>query len=188
MSVPSTSILVRVTGLLSMSIDRLLKVRRDVRDGKGLTRRLTRLGRRLTEGGRGRGLLCRTGRGENLVLFISFLSVVVAVDIGGRIMSVLVTKVYVLVTTVMLCHGLTLFADLAASSLEVNVFHIAALYGVDVLVVNVIFTFLDTISIVAFSRGKRGLFTVMLLSYVVIFVNVMSPGLPCGERANLHLP
>lgn len=186
LSVPDADVLIRMAELLDVSVSQLLGI--ELENKSDVSEELAKLNEQLAQKNRKEKLLLQTNKKRGMILFLSFLSMLISLLVKNEIISILLVGTCLLLAIAILYRNLALLTSVTTDDLRIGALRITTLFNIGVLVVGIIFALLTGFHVIAFSENGEKMFAMSIISCVILFAGIMSPKLPFSKHTGLRLP
>ena len=189
LSVPDAEVLIHMAQVLEVPVSALLDVEIPNTETADLTKELERLNQELSEANQRAALLHRADGKRNLILFLSFLSMLVSLAAEKEIISVLLSGLCILACLFILYRNLALLTAVTSDDLKpLHTLRTATLFNGALLLVCMAMTVLTGLDILTLSENQEKIFAILLISGIILFFGMISPRLPFTRHTGLRLP
>ncbi len=188
LSVPDADVLIRMAEVLEVPVSKLLGIEVNEVAGDDLSNELARLNEELAEIKRAEITAIHANQKRNLILFLSFVSMLFAMMIKNEIISIILTGLCIIAAVCVLYKNLALLTSLTTDDMRIKTLKITTIFNVLILIIGIVFSVLVGLDIVTVSENGEKLFAMLLISCVMIFGGIVSPKLPFSRHTGLRLP
>lgn len=186
LSVPDADVLIQIAELLDVSVSQLLGI--ELESNSNVSDELAKLNEQLAQKNRKEKVLLQANKKRGMILFLSFLAMLVALLIKNEIISILLVGICLLLAIAVLYRNLALLTSITTDDLRIGTLRITTLFNIGVLVVGIIFALLTGFHVITFSENGEKMLAMALVSCVIIFSGIISPKLPYNRHTGLRLP
>lgn len=184
LSVPDADVLIEMANLLDVSVSQLLGIEESIHSNGNLAELNEQLARKKQK----EKLLYQANQKRGLILFVSFLSMMITMSVKNEVVSILMAGICMLIAAIVLYRNLALFTSLTTDDLRIGIFRVTTLCNISILIIGIVFAFLSAVDVITFSENGEKLFAMVLLSCIMVFIGIVSPKLPYNRHTGLRLP
>ena len=188
LSVPDADVLIEMANLLDVSVSQLLGIEESIHSNGNLAKELAELNEQLARKKQKEKLLYQANQKRGLILFVTFLSMMITMSVKNEVVSILMAGICMLIAGIVLYRNLALFTSLTTDDLRLGIFHVTTLCNISILIIGIVFAFLSAVDVITFSENGEKLFAMVLLSCIMVFIGIVSPKLPYNRHTGLRLP
>ena len=188
LSVPDADVVIHMADLLNVSVSQLLGVDEEDQANRDLSDELSKLNEQLAKKSQQEKLLLQALKKRGLIIFFSFMAMLIALLVENEIASILLVGLCVFATVLVLYRNLALLTSTTTNDLRLGILRITSLFNVGILIVGIAFSLLVAFDIISFSENSEKLFAMGLVSCVILFAGIMAPKLPYTKHTGLRLP
>lgn len=188
LSIPDADVLIEMANLLDVSVSQLLGIEESIHSNGNLAEELAELNEQLARKKQKEKLLYQANQKRGLILFVSFLSMMITMSVKNEVVSILMAGICMLIAAIVLYRNLALFTSLTTDDLRIGIFRVTTLCDIGILIIGIVFAFLSAIDVITFSENGEKLFAMVLLSCIMVFIGIVSPKLPYNRHTGLRLP
>ena len=188
LSVPDADVLIEMANLLDVSVSQLLGIEESIHSNGNLAKELAELNEQLARKKQKEKLLYQANQKRGLILFVSFLSMMITMSVKNEVVSILMAGICMLIAGIVLYRNLALFTSLTTDDLRLGIFRVTTLCNISILIIGIVFAFLSAVDVITFSENGEKLFAMVLLSCIMVFIGIVSPKLPYNRHTGLRLP
>lgn len=188
LSVPDADVLIEMANLLDVSVSQLLGIEESIHSNGNLAEELAELNEQLARKKQKEKLLYQANQKRGLILFVSFLSMMITMSVKNEVVSILMAGICMLIAVIVLYRNLALFTSLTTDDLRIGIFRVTTLCNISILIIGIVFAFLSAVDVITFSENGEKLFAMVLLSCIMVFIGIVSPKLPYNRHTGLRLP
>lgn len=188
LSVPDAEALIKMAELLEVPVSKLLGIESKENNVRDLTEELARLNEQLAMKNQKENLAKRANEKRGLILFLSFLSMLIALCVENAVVSLVLTGGCVLFAVIVLYGNLALLTSITTDDMKLNVLRITTIVNVVALIVAVLMAILTATNVLTFNQHNEKMFAMILISCILIFAGMISPKLPFTRHTGLRLP
>lgn len=188
LSVPDADVLIEMANLLDVSVSQLLGIEESIHSNGNLAKELAELNEQLARKKQKEKLLYQANQKRGLILFVTFLSMMITMSVKNEVVSILMAGICMLIAGIVLYRNLALFTSLTTDDLRLGIFHVTTLCNISILIIGILFAFLSAVDVITFSENGEKLFAMVLLSCIMVFIGIVSPKLPYNRHTVLRLP
>ena len=188
LSIPDADVLIEMANLLDVSVSQLLGIEESIHSNGNLAEELAELNEQLARKKQKEKLLYQANQKRGLILFVSFLSMMITMSVKNEVVSILMAGICMLIAGIVLYRNLALFTSLTTDDLRIGIFRVTTLCNISILFIGIVFAFLSAVDVITFSENGEKLFAMVLLSCIMVFIGIVSPKLPYNRHTGLRLP
>lgn len=188
LSIPDADVLIEMANLLDVSVSQLLGIEESIHSNGNLAEELAELNEQLARKKQKEKLLYQANQKRGLILFVSFLSMMITMSVKNEVVSILMAGICMLIAAIVLYRNLALFTSLTTDDLRIGIFRVTTLCNISILIIGIVFAFLSAVDVITFSENGEKLFAMVLLSCIMVFTGIVSPKLPYNRHTGLRLP
>lgn len=188
LSVPDADVLIEMANLLDVSVSQLLGIEESIYSNGDLAEELAELNEQLARKKQKEKLLYQANQKRGLILFVTFLSMMITMSVKNEVVSILMAGICMLIAGIVLYRNLALFTSLTTDDLRLGIFRVTTLCNISILIIGIVFAFLSAVDVITFSENGEKLFAMVLLSCIMVFIGIVSPKLPYNRYTGLRLP
>ncbi len=174
--------------LLDVSVSQLLGIEESIHSNGNLAEELAELNEQLARKKQKEKLLYQANQKRGLILFVTFLSMMITMSVKNEVVSILMAGICMLIAGIVLYRNLALFTSLTTDDLRLGIFRVTTLCNISILIIGIVFAFLSAVDVITFSENGEKLFAMVLLSCIMVFIGIVSPKLPYNRHTGLRLP
>lgn len=188
LSIPDADVLIEMANLLDVSVSQLLGIEESIHSNGNLAEELAELNEQLARKKQKEKLLYQANQKRGLILFVSFLSMMITMSVKNEVVSILMAGICMLIAAIILYRNLALFTSLTTDDLRIGIFRVTTFCNISILIIGIVFAFLSAVDVITFSENGEKLFAMVLLSCIMVFIGIVSPKLPYNRHTGLRLP
>ena len=188
LSIPDADVLIEMANLLDVSVSQLLGIEESIHSNGNLAEELAELNEQLARKKQKEKLLYQANQKRGLILFVSFLSMMITMSVKNEVVSILMAGICMLIAAIVLYRNLALFTSLTTDDLRIGIFRVTTLCNISILIIGIVFAFLSAVDVINFLENGEKLFAMVLLSCIMVFIGIVSPKLPYNRHTGLRLP
>lgn len=188
LSIPDADVLIEMANLLDVSVSQLLGIEESIHSNGNLAEELAELNEQLARKKQKEKLLYQANQKRGLILFVTFLSMMITMSVKNEVVSILMAGICMLIAGIVLYRNLALFTSLTTDDLRIGIFRVTTLCNISILIIGIVFAFLSAVDVITFSENGEKLFAMVLLSCIMVFIGIVSPKLPYNRHTGLRLP
>lgn len=187
-SVPDADMLIQLSDLLGVSVSTLLGIEEKNWRADALAEELAALNAELASRKRHSALLNEAANKRNLILFLCFAALFIALAVREPIVSIVLIGGCVLAATIVLYRNLALLTRISTNDLRLGVLRLTTLVNIGIIFIAMLTALLSATGVLAFSEHSERLFAMCFITVIMIFLGIVSPRLPFQRHAGLRLP
>lgn len=180
--------MIDMANLLDVSVSQLLGIEESMHSNGNLAEELAELNEELARKKQKEKLLYQANQKRGLILFVSFLSMMITMSVKNEVVSILLAGICMLIAVIVLYRNLALFTSLTTGDLRIGIFRVTTLCNIGILIIGIVLAFLSAVDVINFSENGEKLFAMVLLSCIMVFIGIVSPKLPYNRHTGLRLP
>lgn len=188
LSVPDADVLIRMAEVFEVPVSKLLGIEANELAVDDLSKELARINEELAEIKRAEITAIHANRKRNLILFLSFISMLLAMMIKNEIVSIILSGMCILAAVCVLYKNLALLTSLTTDDMKIKTLKITTIVNVLIFAIGMVSAVLAGLDIVTVSENGEKLFAMLLISCIMIFGGIVSPKLPFSRHTGLRLP
>lgn len=186
LSVPDADLLCRMAELLEVPVHRLLGAELPSSD-RALSEKLAALNEDLAERVRREKQKKRADNKRGLILFLTFLSMLIALTVKNELVSLFLILGCMLAALIILYRNLALLTGVTTENFKTGPLLITTLFDMAVIGMTVLIIFLNE-SAAVLSGEREQIFVIACIVLVMLFAGFISPKLPFNRHTGLRLP
>lgn len=187
-SVPDADMLIQLSDLLGVSVSMLLGIEEKNWRADALAEELAALNAELASRKRHSALLKEAANKRNLILFLCFAALFIALAVREPIVSIVLIGGCVLAATIVLYRNLALLTRISTNDLRLGVLRLTTLVNIGIIFIAMLTALLSATGVLAFSEHSERLFAMCFITVIMIFLGIVSPRLPFQRHTGLRLP
>ena len=188
LSVPDADVLVQIANILGVSVGQLLGVEEDHGIAAHLSEELSRANALLAKKRQREKLLRQANKKRGLIFALSFLAMLIALQIHNEAVSLLLTGVCMAAAALILYRNLALLTSVTTDDLRMGVLRVATVFDIGILLIGVVAAALIALDRIAVGEEGEKVFAMALIVCVMLFAGVVCPRLPYNKHTGLRLP
>ena len=187
-SVPDADMLIQLSDLLGVSVCTLLGIEEKNWRADALAEELAALNAELASRKRHSALLKEAANKRNLILFLCFAALFIALAVREPIVSIVLIGGCVLAATIVLYRNLALLTRISTNDLRLGVLRLTTLVNIGIIFIAMLTALLSATGVLAFSEHSERLFAMCFITVIMIFLGIVSPRLPFQRHTGLRMP
>lgn len=187
-SVPDADMLIQLSDLLGVSVSTLLGIEEKNWRADALAEELAALNAELASRKRHSALLKEAANKRNLILFLCFAVLFIALAVREPVVSIVLIGGCVLAATIVLYRNLALLTRISTNDLRLGVLRLTTLVNIGIIFIAMLTALLSATGVLAFSEHSERLFAMCFITVIMIFLGIVSPRLPFQRHTGLRLP
>lgn len=187
-SVPDAELLIHLSELLDVPVGTLLGIEERNLRADALAEELARVNAELAQRNRRGALLHTAANKRNLILFLCFAALFIALAVDNAVVSIVLIGGCVLAACVVLYRNLALLTSVSTDDLRLGVLRLTTLVNIGFLVVGIVLALLSATGVLVFSERSERLTAMCFLAVIMVFFGFVSPRLPFQRHTGLRLP
>lgn len=188
LSVPDAEMLIHLSEMLDVHVSKLLGIEVEQSQVNDLSEELARLNALLAEKNQREKLMKQANEKRGLILFLSFVSLFLVLQVQHPVASVMLSGGCILIAVMILWRNLALLTSMTTDDMRLRILRITTIFNVLVLFLVMSMAILTVTDVIRFSAYGEKMFSMLLISCVMIFVGIISPRLPFTKHTGLRLP
>lgn len=188
LSVPDAEIVIEIAGLLEVPVSKLLGIEVKKNEIDDLTGELERLNAVLAEKNQREVLVKRAGKARGLILLLTFVAMMIILQVGNPVVSVIMSGMCILATVLTLYRNLALLTSVTTDDLKLPVLRFTTIVNMIIFVIGVIMSVLVATDTLHITEHEESMFAMFLVACVMVFAGIISPKLPFTRHTGLRLP
>lgn len=188
LSVPDADVLIRMAELLEVSVSQLLGIETQSNASLNLSEELAKRNEQLAKKNQREKLVLQANKKRGLILFFSFLTMLIALLVKNEIVSIVLAGACMLAALIVLYRNLALLTSVTTDDLRIGVLRVTTFFNIGILVIGIAFAFLTAFDIIACSEDEEKMLAMAVVSCVILFAGIVSPKLPYSKHTGLRLP
>lgn len=187
-SVPDAEVLIHMADLLEVPVSKLLGIEDEHDNVEDLTEELSRLNEELARRNQKEALAASANKKRGLILFLSFVSMLIALEVQNPMVSLLLSGGCILLAAVILYRNLALMTHITTEDMRIGILRFTTIFHIVILVIGIIIAALTAGNVITFSEHGEKIFAMLLIACIMIFTGIVSPKLPFTRHTGLRLP
>ena len=188
LSVPDADVLIRIAGLLEVSVTELLGVTVQDDAVEDLAKELAHVNEQLALKMQDENLHMQAGKKRGMILLLSFIAMLLAMIAKNEVVSILLTGGCLLAAVIILYSNLALLTRVSTADLKVRILKVTTLFNIGIMVLTIAVIALNEAAILKLSGAQEGFFGVAAVCVIMIFMGFVAPKLPFNRHTGLRLP
>lgn len=188
LSVPDADLLIRMAELLGVTVSQLLGIPEAEPSAADMAEELARVNEQLAQKQHRENRLALASRKRGMILFLSFLAMLMALIVKNEIVSVVLVGVCMAAAVVILYRNLALLTSVTTEDLRIGVLRAATVFNGVVFVVGIAAAILIGLDMISLPENGEKVFAMSIVSCVILFAGLVSPRLPFTRHTGLRLP
>ena len=187
-SVPDADMLIQLSDLLGVSVSTLLGIEEKNWRADALAEELAALNAELASRKRHSALLKEAANKRNLILFLCFAALFIALAVREPIVSLVLVGGCALAAVIILYRNLALLTSVSTDDLRLGVLRLTTLVNIGIILVAMVIGLLSATGVLVFSERSERLTAMCFITVLMIFFGLVSPRLPFQRHTGLRLP
>lgn len=187
-SVPDADVLVQIAKMLEVSVGELLCTEADNVAAIDLSEELSKANEQLAKNRQRENLMLQANKKRGLIIAISFLAMLVALQIQNEAASILLAGGCMFAATIILYRNLALLTSVTTDDLRMGVLRVVTVFDMGVLLIGIAAAVLIAFDGITFTENGEKMFAMTLVSCVMLFAGIVAPKLPYSKHTGLRLP
>ena len=187
-SVPDAELLLQLAELLEVSVSTLLGIEEKNWRADALAEELAAVNAELARRNRRAVLVKEAANKRNLILFLCFATLFIALAVREPVVSIVLIGGCVLAAAIVLYRNLALLTSVSTADLRLGVLRLTTLVNIGIILVAMIIALLSATGVLVFSERSERLTAMCFITVLMIFFGLVSPRLPFQRHTGLRLP
>lgn len=187
-SVPDAEALINMAALFEVPVVKLLGIEREQSGLDDLTEELSRLNEELAKKNRQEALVKRANEKRGVILFLSFVSMLIVLGVKNQIISLVLSGGCILAAVIILYRNLALMTSITTEDMRIKVLRVTTIFNIVILISGIMLGVLTAMDIIRFSEHDEKIVSMFFVACIMIFIGVVSPKLPFTRHTGLRLP
>ena len=187
-SVPDAELLLQLAELLEVSVSTLLGIEEKNWRADALAEELAAVNAELASRNRRAVLVKEAANKRNLILFLCFATLFIALAVREPVVSIVLIGGCVLAAAIVLYRNLALLTRISTDDLRLGVLRLTTLVNIGIIFIAMLTALLSATGVLAFSEHSERLFAMCFITVIMIFLGIVSPRLPFQRHTGLRLP
>jgi len=188
LSVPDADTLIQIADLLDVSVSQLLGVEVPRADVHDLTDKLAQLNEELAVKSRKEKLNELANRKRGMILFLSFVSMLVALVAKNEIVSIIAFCSCTIVSLVILYRNLALLTSVTTEDFKVRTLQATTVVNIAMIVIVAVVILLEQADLISLTEDSEKVLAMGITEFFLLFAGFISPRLPFSRHTGLRLP
>lgn len=177
-----------MAALFEVPVAKLLGIEREQSSLDDLTEELSRLNEELAEKNRQESLVKRANEKRGVILFLSFLSMLIVLSVNNHIVSLVLSGGCILAAVIILYRNLALMTSITTEDMRIKVLRITTIFNIVILIAGIMLGVLTAMDVIRFSEHDEKIVSMLFVVCIMIFIGIVSPKLPFTRHTGLRLP
>lgn len=187
LSVPDADMVIRMADVLGVSVNELLGT--DLREeSQDLAEQLAQANALLAQQNQEQRLMKAANQKIGLLLFLSFLALLLALAVHNPILSPALTGLCLLAALLVLHRNLALLTRVTTKNADIRPLKIVTIVNMILLLGCIAFSVLTGAGMIHLTENGEKLCAMLLVAALMIFSGLISPRLPFNRHTGLRLP
>lgn len=187
-SVPDAELLLQLAELLEVSVSTLLGIEEKNWRADALAEELAAVNAELARRNRRAVLVKEAANKRNLILFLCFATLFIALAVREPVVSIVLIGGCVLAAAIVLYRNLALLTRISTDDLRLGVLRLTTLVNIGLIFIAMLTALLSATGVLAFSERSERLTAMCFITVLIIFFGLVSPRLPFQRHTGLRLP
>lgn len=187
-SVPDAEALINMAALFEVPVAKLLGIEREQSGLDDLTEELSRLNEELAKKNRQEALVKRANEKRGVILFLSFVSMLIVLGVKNQIISLVLSGGCILAAVIILYRNLALMTSITTVDMRIKVLRVTTIFNIVILISGIMLGVLTAMDVIRFSEHGEKIVSMLFVACIMIFIGVVSPKLPFTRHTGLRLP
>ena len=185
---PDAELLLQLAELLEVSVSTLLGIEEKNWRADALAEELAAVNAELARRNRRAVLVKEAANKRNLILFLCFATLFIALAVREPVVSIVLIGGCVLAAAIVLYRNLALLTSVSTDDLRLGVLRLTTLVNIGIILVAMIIALLSATGVLVFSERSERLTAMCFITVLMIFFGLVSPRLPFQRHTGLRLP
>ena len=178
LSVPDADVLIQIADLLEVSVNELLDIKTQNDTVENIAAELAHLNEQLALKNQEKALFMQAEKKRGLILLLSFISMLTAMNVKNEIISIALTGGCMLAASIILYRNLALLTKITTEDMKIGTLKVTTLFNITVLIFAVIIAILSETSFIKLSESSGQWLALTVTCIIILFVGYISPKLP----------
>lgn len=188
LSVPDADLLIRISDLLEVSVNDLLDIKPQNDTVENIAVELAYLNEQLALKNQENALFVQAEKKRGLILLLSFISMLIAINIKNEILSIALTGGCMLAALIILYRNLALLTKITTEDMKISTLKVTTLFNMAVLIFAVMIAIFNEASFIRLSESGEQQLALAITCIIMLFGGYISPKLPFTRHTGLRLP
>lgn len=188
LSVPDADILIQIADLLEVSVNDLLDITPQNDTVENIAAELAHLNEQLAHKNREKALYLQAEKKRGLILLLSFMAMLITINIKNEILSIALTGGCVLAALIILYRNLSLLTKITTENMKIGTLKVTTLFNMAVLIFAVMIAIFNEASFIRLSESGEQRLALAVTCIIMLFGGYISPKLPFTRHTGLRLP
>lgn len=188
LSVPDADLLIRISDLLEVPVNDLLDIKPQNDDVENIAAELAHLNEQLAHKNREKALYLQAEKKRGLILLLSFMAMLIAINIKNEILSIALTGGCMLAALIILYRNLSLLTKITTENMKIGTLKVTTLFNMAVLIFAVMIAIFNEASFIRLSESGEQRLALAVTCIIMLFGGYISPKLPFTRHTGLRLP
>lgn len=188
LSVPDAQVLIDMAALLDVSVNALLGIELPADNTQALADELARVNKVLAKKNQREGLMEQANKKRGVILFLTFLAMFIMLAVNNTLVSLVLSGACLLMAVGVLYRNLALLTSVTTDDMRLGVLRLTTLVNIGVLAIVMGVAALIEMDVLHFTEASEKLFTMILITGIILFMGIVSPKLPFTRHTGLRLP
>ena len=130
--------MIEMANLLDVSVSQLLGIEESIHSNGNLAEELAELNEQLARKKQKEKLLYQANQKRGLILFVTFLSMMITMSVKNEVVSILMAGICMLIAGIVLYRNLALFTSLTTDDLRLGIFRVTTLCNISILIIGIV--------------------------------------------------
>ena len=188
LSVPDADVLIRLANVLGVSVSQLLGIETEPNNHQALADQLADLNEQLALKNQQERNRLQAGRKRGTILFLTFLTMLVALIVKNELVSLLLTGVCMISAAIILYRNLALLTNETTDDLRIGTLRVTTLINIGFLIIGILVACLTALDVITFSENGEKIFAMAFISCIMLASGILCPRIPYNRYTGLRLP
>lgn len=188
LSVPDADLLIRISDLLEVPVNDLLDIKPQNDDVENIAAELAHLNEQLAHKNREKALYLQAEKKRGLILLLSFIAMLIAINIKNEILSIALTGGCMLAALIILYRNLSLLTKITTENMKIGTLKVTTLFNMAVLIFAMMIAIFNEASFIRLSESSKQGLALAVTCIIMLFGGYISPKLPFTRHTGLRLP
>ena len=173
---------------MEVSVNELLDIKTQNDTVENIAAELAHLNEQLALKNQEKALFMQAEKKRGLILLLSFISMLTAMNVKNEIISIALTGGCMLAASIILYRNLALLTKITTEDMKIGTLKVTTLFNITVLIFAVIIAILSETSFIKLSESSGQWLALTVTCIIIMFVGYISPKLPFTRHTGLRLP
>lgn len=180
--------LIRLANVLDVSVSQLLGIETEPNNHQALADQLADLNEQLALKNQQERNRLQAGRKRGTILFLTFLTMLVALIVKNELVSLLLTGMCMISAAIILYRNLALLTNETTDDLRIGTLRVTTLINIGFLIIGILVACLTALDVITFSENGEKIFAMSFISCIMLASGILCPRIPYNRYTGLRLP